>query len=67
MSLPEGFDKTLGELAQIGYEAYGAEADWKAYNGEPMPQWNDLPQHIRTKWTVATGAIAKVLARRPIR
>ena len=62
MPLPEGFDKTLGELAQVGYEAYGAEAGWKNYEGKPMPQWDDLPGHIRTKWEVATGAIAKALS-----
>jgi len=62
MPLPEGFDKTLAELGRVGYEAYGAEADWKAYNGEPMPQWEELPGHIRTKWAVAAGAIAKALS-----
>ena len=62
VALPEGFDKTLGELARIGYEAYGAEAGWKAYNGEPMPRWDDLPGHIQTKWTVAAGAIAGALS-----
>lgn len=60
--LPMGFQRPLGELAKIGYEAYGDEAAWKAYNGEPMPQWDELPQHIRTRWIVATGAIAKSLA-----
>ena len=61
-TLPEGFDKTLGELAKIGYEAYGVEADWKAYNGESMPQWDELPQHVRTKGVVATGAIVRALS-----
>jgi len=55
------WDLTLRQLAQIGYEAYGAEADWKAYNGEPMPQWDELPQHIQTKWRAATAAITKAL------
>lgn len=44
-------------LAQVGYEAYGKHADWKAYDGKPMPQWNELPEHIREKWKVATEAI----------
>jgi len=44
-------------LARIGYEAYGAKADWKAYDGKPMPQWVELPQHIRDKWMAATEAI----------
>jgi hypothetical protein len=61
MTLPNGFDKTLGELAKIGFDAYGEEAEWKAYNGDPMPRWDELPEHVRTKWTVAAGAIAKAL------
>lgn len=46
--------KTKG---QIGYEAYGDAADWKAYNDERMPQWDDLPPHIRDRWQAAAGAI----------
>lgn len=45
------------ELAQTGYEAYGAKAGWKAYNGAAMPQWDELPEHVREKWRVATLAI----------
>ena len=44
-------------LGQIGYEAYGEEADWKAYNGERMPEWDDLPSHIHRKWEVAAESI----------
>lgn len=57
--------KTLTELAQIGYEAYGAEADWKAYNGEPMPKWDELPDHIHRKWKAAVGAVASELGAEP--
>jgi len=53
--------KTLAELAQTGYEAYGQEADWKAYNGEPMPKWHELPDHIHRKWKAAVGAVASEL------
>ena len=28
-------------LARIGYEAYGAHAEWKAFDGRPMPRWDD--------------------------
>lgn len=45
------------ELAQTGYEAYGGKANWTAYNGAPMPQWDDLPEDIKDKWRVATLAI----------
>ena len=62
LDLPSGFDRKLGEFARVGYEAYGTEADWKAYNGELMPQWDALPGHIQTKWTAAAAAIAKALS-----
>lgn len=36
-------------LGRLNYETYAASRDWKAYNGEPIPQWEDerLPEHIR--------------------
>lgn len=48
---------TIEELAKIGYDAYGNEAEWKSFDGKPMPKWEDLPQHIRHRWKVAAGAI----------
>jgi len=44
-------------LGEIGYEAYGDAADWKNYEGKPMPRWVELPQHIRDKWAAAASAI----------
>lgn len=45
------------ELARVGYEAYGEVAEWRAYNGEAMPRWDDLPDHIHRKWQAAAVAI----------
>jgi hypothetical protein len=56
---PETVAKALG---RIGYEAYGREADWKAYNGEPMPTWDDLPDHIHRKWSAAAKGILDAIA-----
>jgi len=50
-------EDTLTKMAKAGYDAYGAAADWKNYAGKPMPQWDELPQHIRDKWKVASHAI----------
>ena len=47
------------DLAKVGYEAYGEHAEWKAYDGKPMPRWEELPEHIRIEWAVAARAIAK--------
>jgi hypothetical protein len=52
--------KTLG---QIGFEAYGEHAGWTAYDGKPMPRWDEnLRADIKEKWEVAALAIqAKVM------
>jgi len=46
-------------LAHIGYVAYGEEANWKSYEGKPMPLWEELPEHIRRKWRAATYRIVQ--------
>lgn len=53
------FDYTY--LGKVGYDAYGADADWKNYQGKPMPKWEELPADIRRKWTVAAKAITAAL------
>jgi len=48
--------KTLG---QLGYEAYGDHAKWQAFDGRPMPRWDDaLRPDIKEKWEVAAREIA---------
>jgi len=50
-------EKTLG---QIGFEAYGDHANWTAYDGKPMPRWDDnLRPDIKEKWEIAAKAIAE--------
>lgn len=46
-------------IGQIGYEAYGEDAGWKAFDGRPMPQWSDLRADIAARWEVAAAAIAE--------
>lgn len=49
-------DKTYG---QIGFEAYGDHANWTAWDGKPMPRWDDaLRADIKEKWEVAGKAIS---------
>jgi hypothetical protein len=45
--------------AKIGYDAYGEAADWKNYQGKPMPKWEELPENIRRYWRVAAAAIVE--------
>lgn len=51
-------DEDLTELARIGYEAYGDSADWKNFEGKPMPKWDDLRPDICEKWKAASRALA---------
>ena len=49
-------DKSYG---QVGFDAYGEHANWTAYDGKPMPRWDDsLRADIKEKWEVAARAIA---------
>lgn len=44
-------------LAETAYQAYGEQAGWKNYQGNPMPTWNDLPEAIRLCWLAAALAV----------
>lgn len=44
-------------LAKIGYQAYGDKADWKNYQGFPMPTWENLPENIKGYWIAVATAI----------
>ena len=37
-------------ITRDAYQAYGDSRDWKAYNGEPMPTFDALPDGIRDAW-----------------
>jgi hypothetical protein len=47
----------ISSLARIAYSGYGTKAGWKAYNGEAMPTWDELPPHIRERWLAAINAV----------
>jgi hypothetical protein len=42
---------------QIGYDAYGDHAKWAAWDGRPMPRWDEVRPDIKEKWEVAAKAI----------
>jgi hypothetical protein len=52
-------------LGQIGYEAYGDHAEWKSFDGRPMPKWAEVRPDIVEKWEVAAAAIAAACVVRP--
>ncbi len=47
----------IDRLAQSAYHAYGAQTDYKNYQGNPMPEWTDLPQGIKSAWRNAVADI----------
>jgi hypothetical protein len=41
-------------ITRDAYQAYGDCREWKAYNGQPMPTFEALPDGIRDAWHTAT-------------
>lgn len=40
-------------VAQEAYRAYGEVTDFKNFQGNPMPEWGDLPDTIQDAWRAA--------------
>lgn len=47
-------------LGKQAYKAYSRTTDNKNFQGNPMPDWNDLPETIRKAWENASQEIEKV-------
>lgn len=47
----------LETLARIAYCNYGRTTDFKNYQGNPMPKWEDLPDKIKNAWRNATKSV----------
>lgn len=45
--------RTSREIAEGMYNAYGATTDFKNFQGNPMPKWEDLPPAIKDAWASA--------------
>jgi hypothetical protein len=41
--------------AQEAYQRYGAVTDFKNYQGNPMPQFSELPEKIQEAWIAAAN------------
>ena len=44
-------------LGIVAYQSYGDSVNWKNFQGNPMPTWDDLPIHIRQAWINAAQAV----------
>jgi hypothetical protein len=49
---------TWSQRAQRAYEAYGAVTDFKNFQGNPMPKWEELPAKIQHAWFAAAKQVA---------
>lgn len=43
------------EKAKRAYEAYGAVTDHKNFQGDPMPEWDNLGDTIQAAWIAAAN------------
>ena len=54
---------------RTAYRAYCDAVDWRSVKGEPLPQWEQLPQPIREAWSASAKQVMRELlrslARRP--
>jgi hypothetical protein len=48
-------------MAKLAYAAYGQTTDFKNYQGNPMPNWEDLGDTIQAAWMSAANAVAGYL------
>jgi hypothetical protein len=45
------------EPGQVAFEAYGDAVGWTAYDGQAMPQWDDIRDSIKNGWRAAARAL----------
>lgn len=49
------------DLAKLAYQAYGQQRNFKNYQGDQMPEWDELGSGIQDGWIAAAGAVAGFL------
>lgn len=48
---------TRESRGRIAYTAYGRSVGWQNFLGQPMPQFDQLPAHIREAWIVSANVV----------
>jgi hypothetical protein len=46
-----------GYFGRIAFEAYANHVDWGDHQGDPIPEWGELPFLIRQGWEEAALAV----------
>lgn len=54
----------MKNLAQIAYEAYCEFRQWKSFNNEDLPQWNEVRLDIKEAWEESIDAVIEEIASR---
>lgn len=49
------------ELAEEAYLAYGKVTDFKNFQGNPMPEFADLPPTIQAAWIAAAAKVEEIV------
>lgn len=58
--------RTVQKMAEEMYSWYGASADWKNFQGNPMPQFHVLPENIQSHWRYVASQQLTFEATHPI-
>lgn len=58
-------DPSLDDIAGMAYEAYSMAAGGKAFNGDPLPSWNQVNPQIRSYWRAAMRVVRGSLSQGP--
>lgn len=45
------------QIAKNAYAAYGGVTDNKNFRGDPMPEWDSLPEKIQQAWIAAVESV----------
>jgi len=56
METPPIVERYNVERAKAAYRAYGATTNFLNFQGNPMPEWDALPEKIRAAWVAASDA-----------
>lgn len=55
------------QMAEAGYAAYAKTTDGKNFRGEPMPEFDQLPEKQREAWVNAAGAIGSAAEQKVVK
>ncbi len=44
-------------MAKLAYDAYGESTGYKNFQGNPMPEWEQLGEPIQNAWIAAITAV----------